>query len=73
MPIALFALTISAYAIGTAEFVLVGIIPIISADLSVSVPSAGLLVSLYALGVAVGAPLLTAATGKMPAKRFFCA
>ena len=62
MPIALFALTISAYAIGTAEFVLVGIIPIISADLSVSVPSAGLLVSLYALGVAVGAPLLTAAT-----------
>ena len=68
MPIALFALTISAYAIGTAEFVLVGIIPIISADLSVSVPSAGLLVSLYALGVAVGAPLLTAATGKMPRK-----
>lgn len=53
MPLALFALTLAAFAIGTTEFVIVGLIPTIAADLSVSLPSAGLLVSLYALGVAV--------------------
>lgn len=68
MPIALLALTLSAFAIGTTEFVIVGLIPTIAADLGVDIPSAGLLVSLYALGVAVGAPLLTALTGKMPRK-----
>ncbi|WP_042885879.1 MFS transporter [Cupriavidus necator] len=68
MPIALFALTISAFAIGTTEFVIVGLIPTIAADLNVSLPSAGLLVSLYALGVAVGAPVLTALTGRLPRK-----
>lgn len=68
MPIALFALTISAFAIGTTEFVIVGLIPTIAADLRVSLPSAGLLVSLYALGVAVGAPVLTALTGRIPRK-----
>lgn len=68
MPLALLALTISAFAIGTTEFVIVGLIPTIAADLGVSVPSAGLLVSLYALGVAVGAPVLTALTGRVPRK-----
>lgn len=68
MPIALLALTISAFAIGTTEFVIVGLLPTIAADLGVNLPSAGLLVSLYALGVAVGAPLLTALTGKVPRK-----
>ncbi|MEK0362185.1 MFS transporter [Pseudomonas sp. CBC3] len=68
MPIALLALTLSAFAIGTTEFVIVGLIPTIANDLAVSLPSAGLLVSLYALGVAVGAPLLTALTGKVPRK-----
>jgi len=68
MPIALLALTISAFAIGTTEFVIVGLLPTIAADLGVNLPSAGLLVSLYALGVAVGAPLLTALTGKLPRK-----
>lgn len=68
MPIALLALTLSAFAIGTTEFVIVGLIPTIAEDLGVSLPSAGLLVSLYALGVAVGAPLLTALTGKVPRK-----
>ncbi|MCI0139945.1 MFS sugar transporter, partial [Enterococcus faecalis] len=47
MPLALLALTISAFAIGTTEFVIVGLIPTIGADLGVSLPSAGLLVSLY--------------------------
>lgn len=64
MPLALLALTLSAFAIGTTEFVIVGLIPTMAADLNVSLPSAGLLVSLYALGVAVGAPVLTALTGK---------
>ncbi|WP_255991953.1 MFS transporter [Chitinolyticbacter albus] len=68
MPLALLALTISAFAIGTTEFVIVGLIPTIAADLGVSVPSAGLLVSLYALGVAIGAPVLTALTGRVPRK-----
>ncbi|KLN64966.1 MFS transporter [Vibrio sp. VPAP30] len=69
MPIALFALTLSAFAIGTTEFVIVGLIPTMAADLSVSLPSAGLLVSLYALGVAIGAPVLTALTGNWPRKK----
>ena len=68
MPIALLALTLSAFAIGTTEFVIVGLIPTIASDLQVSLPSAGLLVSLYALGVAVGAPVLTALTGRVPRK-----
>ncbi|OCR26109.1 MFS sugar transporter [Pseudomonas syringae] len=68
MPIALLALTLSAFAIGTTEFVIVGLLPTIASDLGVDLPSAGLLVSLYALGVAIGAPLLTALTGKVPRK-----
>lgn len=68
MPLALWALTISAFAVGTTEFVIVGLIPTIAADLGVSLPSAGLLVSLYALGVTIGAPVLTALTGGMPRK-----
>lgn len=68
MPLALWALTISAFAVGTTEFVIVGLIPTIAADLGVSLPSAGLLVSLYALGVTIGAPVLTALAGRMPRK-----
>ncbi|NMM89939.1 MFS sugar transporter [Rhodococcus sp. SRB_17] len=68
MPIALLALTLSAFAIGTTEFVIVGLLPTVAADLAIGLPSAGLLVSLYALGVAVGAPVLTALTGKLPRK-----
>ena len=68
MPIALLALTLSAFAIGTTEFVIVGLIPTVAADLGVGLPSAGLLVSLYALGVAIGAPVLTALTGRLPRK-----
>ena len=73
MPIALLALTLSAFAIGTTEFVIVGLLPTVAADLSISIPSAGLLVSLYALGVAVGAPVLTALTGKLPRKTLLLA
>ncbi|WP_176060349.1 MFS transporter [Paraburkholderia sp. BCC1876] len=68
MPLALLALTIGAFAIGTTEFVIVGLLPTIAGDLGVTLPSAGLLVSFYALGVAIGAPVLTAATGRMERK-----
>ncbi|WP_378944154.1 MFS transporter [Paracoccus sp. R86501] len=69
MPLALLALTISAFAVGTTEFVIVGLLPTIAVDLGVTLPSAGLLVSLYALGVTIGAPILTALAGAMPRKR----
>lgn len=73
MPLALLALTLSAFAIGTTEFVIVGLIPTMASDLNVSLPSAGLLVSLYALGVAIGAPVLTALTGKWNRKHVLIA
>ncbi|MCC4832542.1 MFS transporter [Shewanella sp. 10N.7] len=73
MPLALLALTLSAFAIGTTEFVIVGLIPTMAADLNVTLPSAGLLVSLYALGVAIGAPVLTALTGKWNRKHVLLA
>lgn len=68
MPLALLALTIGAFAIGTTEFVIVGLLPVISGDLQVTLPSAGLLVAFYALGVAFGAPVITALTGHVPRK-----
>jgi MFS transporter, DHA1 family, inner membrane transport protein len=68
MPIPLLALAISAFAIGTTEFVIMGLLPDVARDLAVTLPSAGLLVSGYALGVAVGAPLLAVVTSRMPRK-----
>ncbi|WP_142847164.1 MFS transporter [Telmatospirillum sp. J64-1] len=68
MPLALLALAISAYAIGTTEFVIVGLLPTVAADLDVTLPLAGLVVSVYALGVTFGAPVLTALTGRLPRK-----
>ena len=73
IPLALLALTLGAFAIGTTEFVIVGLLPTIAADLQVSLPSAGLLVSLYALGVAIGAPVLTALTGRVTRKTLLVA
>ncbi|WP_370583097.1 MFS transporter [Pedobacter sp. MC2016-24] len=69
LPAALWALTISAFAIGTTEFVIVGLLQTVAKDLQISIPSAGLLVSLYAIGVAIGAPILTALTSKVPRKK----
>ena len=65
---ALLALAVSAFAIGTTEFVSVGLLPLISRDLHISLTTAGLTVSLYALGVMVGAPILTSLTSRMPRK-----
>ena len=50
MPLALLALTISAYAIGTTEFVIVGLLPTVAGDLGITLPLAGLIVTVYALG-----------------------
>ncbi|GAA1424696.1 MFS transporter [Streptomyces thermospinosisporus] len=69
MPLALLALAVGAFGIGTTEFVMMGLLPDVAADLGTSIPSAGHLVSAYALGVVVGAPLLAAATARMPRRR----
>lgn len=65
MPLALLALAVGAFGIGTTEFVMMGLLPDVADDLGISIPSAGHLVSAYALGVVVGAPLLAAATARM--------
>ncbi|RYF81807.1 MAG: MFS transporter [Comamonadaceae bacterium] len=68
MPIALLALTAGAFGIGTTEFVIMGLLMQVSADLQVSISAAGLLISGYAIGVAIGAPVLTIATRRLPRK-----
>ena len=68
MPPAVLALTAGAFGIGTTEFVIMGLLLQVAASLHVSVAAAGLLISGYALGVAVGAPLLTLATRNLPRK-----
>lgn len=68
MPVALLALAISAFGIGTTEFVIMGLLPEVAGDLHVSIPTAGLLVSGYALGVVVGAPLMTVLGSRLSRK-----
>jgi DHA1 family inner membrane transport protein len=65
MPLALLALAVGAFGIGTTEFVMMGLLPDVADDLHVSIPTAGHLVSAYALGVVIGAPLLAALTARM--------
>ncbi|MGQ5638977.1 MULTISPECIES: MFS transporter [unclassified Streptomyces] len=69
MPRSVLSLAISTFAIGTTEFVIVGIIPSIAGDLKVSLPTAGLLVSLYALSITIGAPVFTALTGRVDRRK----
>ncbi|OBY81507.1 MFS sugar transporter [Paenibacillus sp. KS1] len=66
--LALLALAVSAFAIGTTEFISVGLLPLIANDLRIPVTTAGLTVSLYALGVTFGAPILTSLTSSMSRK-----
>lgn len=66
--LALIALAASAFAIGTTEFISVGLLPLIADDLNISVRIAGLTVTLYALGVTFGAPILTSLTARVPRK-----
>ncbi|MFF4114152.1 MFS transporter [Streptomyces sp. NPDC001714] len=66
MPLALLALAVGAFGLGTTEFVMMGLLPDVADDLHISIPAAGHLVSAYALGVVVGAPLLAALTARLP-------
>ena len=68
MPLALYALAAGAFGIGTTEFVIMGLLIQVAADLKVTIATAGLLISGYALGVFVGAPVLTVATSRLPRK-----
>jgi DHA1 family inner membrane transport protein len=69
MRFALLALALGAFAVGTNEFVIMGLLPNVAGDVGVSIPTAGGLISGYALGVVIGAPLLTVAASRMPRKR----
>ena len=62
----LLALAAGAFGIGVTEFAPMGLLPVIATDLGVSIPTAGLLISAYALGVVLGAPLMTLTTGRVP-------
>ncbi|TDG80207.1 hypothetical protein C5L31_001817 [Secundilactobacillus malefermentans] len=64
----LIALAISAFAIGSTEFISVGLLPLLANQFSVSLETAGLTVSIYAIGITVGAPLMTLLTGSIPRK-----
>ncbi|MBY9079218.1 MFS transporter [Paenibacillus sp. HN-1] len=66
--LALLALAISAFAIGTTEFISVGLLPLIAEDFHISITLTGLTVTLYALGVTFGAPVLTSLTSGIPRK-----
>lgn len=68
MPLALFALAIGAFGIGMTEFVVAGILPQIARDFGVDIPTSGLMATTYALGVFVGAPILTILGAKVPRK-----
>ncbi|MCX4511960.1 MFS transporter [Streptomyces sp. NBC_01619] len=69
MPLALLALAIGAFGIGTTEFVIMGLLPEVAGDFQVTIPTAGYLVTGYALGVVIGAPLMTVLGTKVSRKR----
>jgi len=73
MPLPLLALMLCVFGVGTSEFVIAGILPGLSSSLSVSIPTAGMLVTAYALGVVVGGPLVTVATGRISRKTLMLA
>lgn len=68
MPLALWALALSAFGIGTTEFVIAGLLPQVASDFNISIPQAGNLATVYALGVFVGAPLLIILGTRIPRK-----
>ena len=73
MPVALFALAVGAFGIGLTEFVIAGILPQIAADFGINIPTAGLMATSYALGVFIGAPLLTILGARVPRKTMLIA
>ena len=73
MPVSILALAAGAFGIGTTEFIIMGLLTQVSQDLGISIPTAGSLISGYAFGVAVGAPVLTLATRHWPRKQLLLA
>lgn len=71
-PIALLSLTVGAFAIGMTEFVIMGLLPNVASDLHVSISAAGQLITAYAMSVAIGAPILTLLTQRIPQKGLLC-
>jgi DHA1 family inner membrane transport protein len=69
----LLALSVGAFGIGVTEFAPMGLLPVIAGNLHVSIPAAGLLISAYALGVMLGAPLMTLTTGRVPRRTLLIA
>ncbi|MGA4958429.1 Cmx/CmrA family chloramphenicol efflux MFS transporter [Streptomyces lavendulocolor] len=68
MPLAVYILGLAVFALGTSEFMLSGLLPPIADDMDVSIPQAGLLISAFAIGMVIGAPLLAVATLRLPRK-----
>ena len=68
MLLPLFALAAAAFGVGTTEFVVMGLLPNVAADLGISIPSAGLIITAYAAGVVIGAPIMAALTNGRPRK-----
>ena len=68
VPLALLALAMGGFSIGTGEFVIMGLLPDVATDLHISIPAAGHLISAYALGVVVGAPVLAILGARLPRK-----
>ncbi|MFF8645080.1 Cmx/CmrA family chloramphenicol efflux MFS transporter [Streptomyces sp. NPDC015345] len=66
MPLAVYMLGLAVFALGTSEFMLSGLLPPIADDMDVSIPRAGLLISAFAVGMVIGAPLLAVATLRLP-------
>lgn len=69
LPPALIALAVACFCIGTSEFAVTGLLPQIASDLDTSIPTAGFLVTGYALGVVVGAPILSVITTSMSRRK----
>ena len=70
---ALLSLAVGGFAIGTGEFVIMGLLPDVAADLQISIPEAGHVISAYAMGVVVGAPVLAVMSARMPRRALLVA
>ena len=73
MPIALLALSLAVFSVGTAELIIAGILPNLSADFGIDIPTAGLLVTAYAVAVAIGGPIFAMLTTRLPRKQLIVA
>src|ERR1700738_1659286 len=73
MKLSLLTLTIGGIAVGMTEFMMMGVLPDVAKSLSISIPAAGHLISIYALGVVIGAPLMAGLTGNFPPKKILMA